>query len=410
MDKNLNIDDNKKPSKQLVTRKKMRFDTYLTILNAIQNGTSTKRKIHNTTKISWASCSDIINELCNIGIIVENDDPKHQLYRPGPKTTVYKFNDLDNLILGLEITPHSINGTLIDLGKQILFKKSYEIKETLDNINLYRHARNTFYSILEDSGKAEKSITSLVFALTGAIDRENLIWTTSPKIHSIKSFDFHFFQQSLPHIKRVYIEHDIKARANSIIRTQNSHPDNFTFLHISDGVGMTVMNNGKYIRGYRGLAGELGHIPIIGYDKVKGVNCYCGKKHCLESIFSSKALIQHIKETYGITLTKIEEAREKLNAQQQQEIYEIVNELLLNTTTTISNLYDSQVIYIGGCVVETWYDKLEETFSEQVKNQSWQQGPESIEFYYEGSSNPSYGAAISVINTIVKKILLEILS
>jgi predicted NBD/HSP70 family sugar kinase len=341
---------------------------------------------------------------------MEDQNPDHQLNRPGPKTIVYKFNENKNLVLGLEITPNSINGTLIDLGKKILFKKSYPIEENLDNVNLYRHVRNTFYGIIEDSGKPEESITTLVFALTGALDRDKLIWTTSPKIHSVKSVDFHFFEESLPHVKRVFIEHDITARANSIIRTDNAHPHNFAFLHISDGVGMTVMNDGAYIRGHRGLAGELGHIPMLGYNKIEGIPCYCGKTHCLESFLSSKALLHHIKNTYGVTLAAINEAPEILNKHQIDEIFQLVQELMLNITTTIVNLFDPQVIYIGGCVAETWYTFIEESFIDLIKKQSWQGGPERIQFYHEESTNPSYGAAISVIPTTVKKILLEVLT
>ena len=129
---------------------------------------------------------------------MEDQNPDHQLNRPGPKTIVYKFNENKNLVLGLEITPNSINGTLIDLGKKILFKKSYPIEENLDNVNLYRHVRNTFYGIIEDSGKPEESITTLVFALTGALDRDKLIWTTSPKIHSVKSVISTFLRNRFP--------------------------------------------------------------------------------------------------------------------------------------------------------------------------------------------------------------------
>lgn len=401
--------EQKKRTTPLVTRKKMRFDTYLTILSAIQDGLSTKRTIHNETKISWASCSDIINDLCSLDIIMEDHDPKHQLFRPGPKTTIYRFNDSNNLILGLEITPNYIHGTLIDLGKHILFSRSYAIEESLNNVNLYRHVRNVFYQIITDSGKPEESITTLAFALTGAIDRHNLIWTTSPKIHSIDAFDFHFFQHSLPHVKRVYMEHDITARANSIIRAENSHPANFAFLHISDGVGMTIMNEGRYIRGHRGLAGELGHIPLIGYDRLTSIPCYCGKSHCLESYLSSKALLHHIEKVSGTTVKSLEEIGEKLSPEQAQSLFEAVYELLLNVTTTIVNLFDSQIIYIGGSVIETWYEYLKQVFTLQVQDISWQGGPERVEFYHEASTSPSYGASISVINTALRAILLEVL-
>jgi len=402
--------EQKKDTPLLVTRKKMRFDTYLTILNAIRNDLTTKRTIHDTTRISWASCSDIINDLSRFGIIMEDNDPDRQLYRPGPKTTIYKFTDTDHLILGLEITPTSINSTIIDLGKRILFKKAYILQEELTNINLYRLVRNIFYQVLEDADKSEESITTLVFALTGALDRDNLIWITSPKVHSVRSVDFHFFQQSLPFIKQVFIEHDITARANSIIRTDNSHPKNFAFLHISDGVGMAVMNNGVYIKGERGLAGEIGHIPILGYTKISGLPCYCGKQQCLESFLSSKAILHHISTTYDIDLDDLGEMHKRLSEEQSEEVRQLVFELLMNTTITIENIFDLRTLYIGGWVVEQWHAQLQQTFKHNVQEGSWLGGPKDIVFYDEETTNPSYGAAISVIHTVMHRILMEVLT
>ncbi|MFA5467737.1 MAG: ROK family protein [Sphaerochaetaceae bacterium] len=402
---------NKTKTKQepLITRRKMRFDTYFTILNAIHDGISTKRAIREKTKISWASCSDIINDLSDLQIIIADDDPKHQLYRPGPKTTVYKFNDQKNLILGLEITPESINATVIDLGKNILFKKQYHLQTTLSDETINPVVQEIFYQILDDSQKSEDSIIGLVFALTGAIDMINLRWITTPKIYSINSIEFSTFKTLFPHVKHLAIEHDIIARANSIIENGGKYSLNFAFLHVSDGVGMTVMNNGSYIRGSRGFAGELGHIQLLHYDRIKGVPCFCGKTNCLESKLSSKALINHIKESFGITLNHIDELNQKCTQKEIDDFYQAFFEVLSNTLVTITNLFDPEIILIGGKVIEIWYDTLQETLLPHIKENSWQQGPKDIQFYFEEMSNPSYGAAISVIHKIMENLVLEAL-
>jgi len=60
--------------------------------------------------------------------------------------------------------------------------------------------------------------------------------------------------------------------------------DNIIALYSGTGLGSGIIDNGKLIRGYKNLAGEIGHIP---YKETPFI-CGCGKRDCLEFFASSK--------------------------------------------------------------------------------------------------------------------------
>lgn len=61
---------------------------------------------------------------------------------------------------------------------------------------------------------------------------------------------------------------------------------NIIYITVSTGIGSGLVLNGQLYRGYDGLAGELGHIPLV----LDGPTCTCGRRGCLESLASGPAI------------------------------------------------------------------------------------------------------------------------
>ena len=60
----------------------------------------------------------------------------------------------------------------------------------------------------------------------------------------------------------------------------------FICVNIGTGIGTGLVIGGQLYRGARGLAGELGHIPMM----VQGERCRCGGQGCLETLASGIAI------------------------------------------------------------------------------------------------------------------------
>ena len=63
--------------------------------------------------------------------------------------------------------------------------------------------------------------------------------------------------------------------------------DDLVMLTLGTGVGGGIISGGKVLRGFNGMAGELGHITAVPY----GNPCGCGNSGCVEKHASATAII-----------------------------------------------------------------------------------------------------------------------
>ncbi|MBM3475792.1 MAG: ROK family protein [Armatimonadetes bacterium] len=86
---------------------------------------------------------------------------------------------------------------------------------------------------------------------------------------------------------RVALGNDMWAAANDIIARGEKlgyDVDNFIVITVSSGIGSKVVRNRKVDLGAGGLAGEIGHLPILWPDEtIPGRRCGCGRLYCLEA-------------------------------------------------------------------------------------------------------------------------------
>lgn len=71
--------------------------------------------------------------------------------------------------------------------------------------------------------------------------------------------------------------------------------DNFLLVHIGVGIGLGVMIDGRLFFGEHGYPGEIGHMTVIP----GGSPCHCGRKGCLETVASERALTTRLSERLG---------------------------------------------------------------------------------------------------------------
>ena len=71
--------------------------------------------------------------------------------------------------------------------------------------------------------------------------------------------------------------------------------ENVLMITLGTGVGGGIVLGGKIFGGTRGIAGELGHIPLYS----DGIPCACGSRGCYESYAATTALVRLAKEATG---------------------------------------------------------------------------------------------------------------
>lgn len=137
-------------------------------------------------------------------------------------------------------------------------------------------------------------------------------------------------------------------------------PEDFTFIHIGDGVGAGILRKGKIFRSGSFRAGEIGHISI----DYRGRPCSCGGKGCLEQYISTSVLAADVSAFLGET-TDFDRVCE-LYRQEAPEIVALVNEKAPLLAIGISNMLAMQPVshvVLGGGI-----EKLGEPFLKAVQD------------------------------------------
>lgn len=149
--------------------------------------------------------------------------------------------------------------------------------------------------------------------------------------------------------------------------------DNLIYVNIGTGIGGGIISDGKLLRGWKNLAGEIGHITV----KPDGPNCTCGRKGCLEA-FSSGSAISYKGTLYFGKPLKSEEVFQ-LAQQGNQVANKIIQEavdMLAFALGAVINLINPQLIIIGGGVADAPENLLLEPLRKKLPEYTL---PESID-------------------------------
>ena len=110
-------------------------------------------------------------------------------------------------------------------------------------------------------------------------------------------------------------------------------------VYFGTGIGNSIYINNEFISGKHGTAGELGHIPVYGNNKI----CGCGNIGCIESKASGKAL-QYINDKKY----KNDNISEIFNHYNEDEELKDFIDVLSMAVATELNILDPDVFIFGG--------------------------------------------------------------
>jgi fructokinase len=120
---------------------------------------------------------------------------------------------------------------------------------------------------------------------------------------------------------------------------------------LGTGVGGGLVVRGEAITGANAIAGEWGHNPLPWPDEDErdGLECWCGRRGCIETYLSGPALARDFSRTTGVALDAWSIANAAANGDVAAAAaiahYE---ERLARALATVVNFFDPDVIVLGG--------------------------------------------------------------
>ena len=248
---------------------------------------ASRAELAKATGMSKPTVGKIIDDLVRAGVVEElrmSDDGRPGLGRPGKQlrlaTTRPRFVAIE---LGVEQT--RISALPPSPPDQEHWEVQFKTPTTAD----------AWQERVVHSAESldVKRPWAVLVSTPGVVDERAGRVLLSPNLHWTEQAD-------LPRMLRqiwsapVGLVQEVRAMALGELG-QRPDRDDFLLVDIADGVGGSLMIDGRPYQGALPMSGEIGHTPILGNNRA----CGCGGRGCVETLANERGLVQSLREAKG---------------------------------------------------------------------------------------------------------------
>lgn len=232
--------------------------------------------------ITPAAVGKVINEFLEKKIIIEEREGESS---GGRKPSLLNINkDKIGNILGVYFAPTFVQVTIGDIDGNIISTRRYRLGDLGGDIV------GSTEEIIEKELTKNKDIEVISVVMNGLVDSERGVSIFSPHYNTKNISIVERFQKKFR--KKVYLENDVRVMALvEKVFGECRDNQNFVVLNVEEGVGGSIYLNDMLYHGYGSMSGELGHMVVKRNSLEK---CSCGKRGCLETEVSNRAIIKKI--------------------------------------------------------------------------------------------------------------------
>lgn len=142
----------------------------------------------------------------------------------------------------------------------------------------------------------DQSVKAIVVAVPGYLDKNEGVVFEAPNVPGWIDLPLRQLLEEQFHVP-ILLGNDANLAAIGEWRygVGKGH-DNLLYMTISTGIGGGAIVNGRLMEGFRGLAGEFGHVTIIP----EGPLCGCGHRGHLEALAAGPAIARYVSERIAL--------------------------------------------------------------------------------------------------------------
>ncbi len=349
------------PAKKATHQQTKQHNRDLILKTLFDNPQISRAEIARTTKLTRATVSDMVADLIDEGLVTEVG---YGSSIGGRLPVLLSLNADSRYLIGLNLAQDKFIGAVVNLRG--------EIKETCEapvGSNNGEQALQTVYQILDQLLATDwKPIVGIGVGTPGLVNARdgivvnavNLDWKDLPLSHLLES------RYRLP----VSVLNDSQAMAigEFVYSGEYKSDDNLIVVNVGYGIGAGILINGRIFQGDGGGAGEIGHVAV----QENGVACRCGKYGCLETVASSRAVVQRAQILAQATNPQINSFESLQSAfvagdpLAKHIVAEAGHYLGFSIASLVGTLNIKSIVLTGDmtCFGEPWLESVRETMSQ----------------------------------------------
>ncbi|MEV6207598.1 ROK family transcriptional regulator [Kitasatospora sp. NPDC051914] len=269
----------------------MRRANLALVLGEFAAGPRSRAEVAAATGLTRAAVSSLVDELAAAGLVSECGPavPSGRVGRPG---TAMALDPGGPAGLGGEIGVEHLAACVVDLRgevrgwlRQDVANRGRPVEDVLRDLAvLLREVADSCG--LTPAGLAV-AVPGLVGSAEGVVERApNLGWSDLPLAAELRRA---LREADADALAALPVEVDNEANLGGLAELWlGDGPDDFLHLSAEAGIGAALVIDGRLLRGARGYAGELGHVPV----HPDGPHCPCGARGCLEQYAGEAAVLR----------------------------------------------------------------------------------------------------------------------
>ena len=364
----------------------------------LTHGPIARIDITRQTGLSAAAVTKAVAPLIAAGFLTDSAPAPIGAALPGRPSQPLRVVPDALLALGVKINADEIIGVATTMQMTILTAVHHRLAST-GVLTVVDEVVAVVKELLRELGPAADRVRGIGVSASGDVDSQHglirrsplLGWTAVP------------LGELLEHrLKRpVLVDNDV--RALTIAEEWfgvGVDADSFAIVTIGSGIGCGLYVNGDVVSGARGLAGELGHLPLASEEFL----CACGLRGCVETVASSSAILAAVRRGRGdeeLSLAQaVELARE--GDPVAVEVFGRAGRLLGKAIATMVNLVGPEIVLVMGESAPD-YDVYEQNLRESFEQHAFGAAAECrIITRPHQFDDWARGAAASVVRAIVR--------
>jgi len=238
------------------------------------------------TGMSVMSAGRITDELTDLGLVFENDEPEIGSVGRPPKLITVNSALLNSV--GILIDKNGVDMAITDPYGAILAQKKAAYFPVGADHNVFFDCIASEIEGFINENRHIRLLDTIGVVMPGLVNPKEGVLKFSSQFKWRNVPIRAMLSSKLPDFKFV-MENDIKALAVAEHLFGQSHGcDNCVVLNIGQGIGAAALINNEIYSGENNAAGEIGHIVI----NPSGRMCECGKIGCLQANIAEWAILQ----------------------------------------------------------------------------------------------------------------------
>lgn len=379
------------------------------VLNSVWKDKYISRlEICKLTGLSTATVSRLVDSLIQDRLLEESQSIASQKGRP---VKPVHFNGKGHYIIGIDLGTTSIRGVLTNLSCEPIKEIEVVTESHKDPEYVLNKVVQVILSLANTNLVDSARIIGVGMAVAGIINLSTGIVEYSPAFNwrNINLRNYMVSHVPFP----VYFDNVSRTMAlGEITFGSGARYNDLICINVGYGIGAGIVIGKKLFYGTDGMAGEFGHLPVKGDEKVY---CTCGKKNCLTAYASGDAIAQRALIALQNDRTSILhqipsgelEARHVADAAMKGDVISIqvfsdAMGYLGRAIAGLLNIFNPQAVFLGGGVSlnrPIFWDMLKPVIEENVFDHR------STKYHILPASHPGQSAIYGALAMVLQEIL-----